>query len=51
MVSKNAEPWVGVYSPEGRWLTDVIFKYKWQARLFHLLLNASKTWHAGTRHY
>lgn len=41
---------VGVYVFSANWLTDVSFKYKWQARLFHWLLNASEN-HMGTRGY
>ena len=40
---------VGVYH-FGQFLTEVAFKRKWQAFLFHLLLNKSLN-HAGTRDY
>lgn len=40
---------VGVYFL-GRFQSEVAFKRKWQARLFHLLLNRSLN-HAGTRDY
>lgn len=40
---------VSVYH-NGNWLTDVGFKWKWQAYLFHLLLNQSDE-HAGVREY
>ncbi|USH44527.1 hypothetical protein SEA_CASSITA_73 [Microbacterium phage Cassita] len=44
-----AEPYVALYV-EGHWLTDVGFKYKWQAWLFHAILNKSID-AAGVRHY
>lgn len=40
---------VGVYFL-GRFHSEVAFKRKWQALLFHLLLNKSLN-HAGTRDY
>lgn len=40
---------VGLYQ-HGRYESTVAFKRKWQARLFHLLLNRSLN-HAGTREY
>lgn len=40
---------VSVYD-EGHWVTDVVFRYKWQARLFHLILNQSLH-SAGVRNY
>lgn len=43
-------PKVGVYGREGHRATTVSFKRKWQAHLFHLLLNASMS-HMGTREY
>lgn len=43
-------PMVGVYGQEGHRTTTVSFKHKWQARLFHILLNRS-TSHNGTREY
>lgn len=42
-------PHVGVYD-EAHWLLNVHFKHKWQARLFHWLLNHS-LFHNGTREY
>ena len=42
--------WVTVYS-DHHFVTDVSFKWTWQARLFHILLNASDSEHAGTRGY
>lgn len=41
---------VGIYSESGHWLSTAQFQYKWQAYLFHLLLNASNS-HNGTRGY
>lgn len=40
---------VGVYDA-GHWVTDVFFRWKWQARRFHISLNRSIN-HAGTREY
>lgn len=40
---------VGLYN-KAHWVTDVEFKYRWQARLFHWILNKS-FWHMGTRGY
>ena len=41
---------VGVYYESGHRSDTVTFKYWWQAYLFHLLLNASRS-HNGTREY
>lgn len=41
---------VGIYSDSGQWLSTAEFSHKWQAYLFHLLLNVSQT-HNGTRSY
>lgn len=40
---------VGVYR-NGEWFITVTFKRKWQARLFHFLLNQTDEW-AGVRDY
>lgn len=40
---------VDVYT-DGRWVTDVQFKRKWQAFLFHMILNRSLH-SAGVRNY
>lgn len=42
--------YVGVYGTDGHRQNTVGFKHKWQAHLFHLLLNASRS-HNGTREY
>lgn len=42
--------YVGVYYQYGHRSDTVGFRYKWQALLFHILLNLSKT-HAGTKEY
>jgi hypothetical protein len=39
-------PKVSVYY-DHHWLTTVHFRYKWQAWLFHTLLNGSTSEHAG----
>jgi len=41
---------VEIYFESGRWAITVSFTHKWQARLFHILLNNSKT-HNGRRGY
>lgn len=41
---------VGVYDRDGHRTDTVNFKYKWQALLFHLLLNRSNS-HMGKREY
>jgi hypothetical protein len=43
-------PHIGIYENH-RWLSTIIFRYRWQATLFHMLLNASLSEHAGTRDY
>lgn len=41
---------VGVYrESEGRWITTVVFRNKFKAWLFHVLLNSSQT-HVGSRY-
>lgn len=40
---------VPVYE-DHRWVTTVSFEYRWQAFLFHTLINKS-LYHAGTRKY
>lgn len=46
---KNGHYAVDLYE-NGRWTSEVGFKYKWQALLFHLILNRSHE-HAGVRKY
>jgi len=41
---------VDMYDEYGHFRETVKFKYKWQARLFHLLTNKS-TSHMGRRNY
>lgn len=50
MVKLKRQPSVGIYSEMGRWIDTAIFRHKWQAYLFHWLLNSSTT-HNGTREY
>lgn len=44
----DAGPSIGVYSEAGHWIGTVSFKHRWQATLFHALVNRSTT-HNGTR--
>lgn len=46
---KKNNPSVAVYT-DGRWTITVRFKKTWQARMFHWLLNMSRT-HEGAREY
>ncbi len=41
-------PKIGVYH-DHHWITTIAFRWRWQATLFHKLLNASLTEHMGTR--
>jgi len=43
-----SKPVIGVYF-EDHWQTSVHFRRRWQATLFHMLLNSSYSDHAGTR--
>ena len=43
------KPYVALYL-HGSWYCDVEFDYKWQAWLFHTILNYSRD-AAGVRHY
>lgn len=41
---------VGVYQLDGHRVNTISFKHRWQAYLFHIILNASIS-HNGTREY
>jgi hypothetical protein len=40
------KPTIAVYS-DHHWVTSVSFRYRWQATLFHMLLNRSTSEHLG----
>lgn len=39
---------IGVYVDSGHRITTVQFRWRWQALLFHVLLNASESGHSGS---